>query len=232
MSMTLKEILDDVLMLAGADPELTYVNQGTAEVERMVALANRSATSIAQWEWQTLRQRYTFTLSTDTEYDLPADYRAFIPDTMFSENHVWPADFPTDTSFWSYLKATSGGSDARFTMRLLDGKLHVHQPESGEQVSFEYLSKYPVLSSTGTAKERFTADTDTFRLDDDLLIKDLTWRYRKLVGHPDWQADLAEFRVYQTVKRGQDKGAQTLCPSEGHISGEPFYNLWRPVPNG
>lgn len=232
MSQTLKQILDDVLMLCGVDPELSYVNQGTAEVERLVALANRSATGIAQWPWQALRKRHTFTLSSDTEYELPNDFRAFIPDTMYASNDAYPADFPTDTGHWSYLQATAGATGARYQMRMLNGKLNVHQPDSGQDVSFEYITNKPILSADGiTKKEYFTADTDLWCLDDDLLIRDLTWRYMKMVGLPDWQLDAAEFREYQLVKRGQDKSAQTLVPSEGMVEG-PYYNLWRPVPNG
>lgn len=230
--MTLKEILDDVLMLSGADPETSYVDQGTAEVERLVALANRSATAIAQWPWQVLRSRYTFTLTSDTEYELPSDFRSFIPDTMYTTGEVWGADFPTDTGMWAYLQASSGATGARFQMRVLGGKLQVYEPESGREVSFEYVSKTPILAADGTTKkERFTADTDTWRLDDDLLIKDLTWRYMKMVGLPDWQVDALDFKNYQTIKRGDDKGAKTLIPGEGLTMEGPYYNLWRPVPN-
>lgn len=232
MSLTLKQMLDEVLLLSGVDTETSYVDQGTAEVERLVSLANRSASDLALYPWQGLRSRYTFTLTTDTEYALPADYLAFIPNTMYANGEVIRADFPTETGMWSYLQASSGATGARYQMRLLDNMIQVFQPDSGQVMSFEYQSKYPVLSSGGTAKQRFTADTDTFRLDDELLIRDVLWRYKKLVGEPDWQVDLADFRKYEGYVKGQDKSAQTLQPCDGYGAyGEPYYNLWRPVPN-
>ncbi len=231
--MTLKEILDDVLLLAGAGTEASYVGNGNDAVERVVALANRSAAYFNQYPWQGLRKRHEFTLTSATQYELPDDFLAFIPDTMYSDDYVLPADFPAGEGFWAYLKATEGGTDARYHMRWLGDMLEIYQPDAGQTVSFEYYSNHPVLDSDGlTTKQRFEDDDDTFRLDDELLIRDVLWRYKKLVGIEDWQVDAAEFKAFEVMKKGQDGGSQTIYPSEGHnLDGDPFYNMWRPVPN-
>lgn len=230
--MTLKEILDQVLRLSGAGTESAYAGSGDDSIERLVDIANRSATDLKKWPWQALRSRYEFTLTTATQYDLPDDFQAFIPDTMYSDNHVIPADFPTETGLWSYLQATSGGTGARYNVRWYGGNLHVYEPDSGQAVSFEYLSNNPVLDTDGTtAKTYFDADTDTFRLDDELLLRDVLWRYKKLVGIDDWQVDAADFQRYEAIKKGQDGAARTFYPSDGEVVSDPYYNLWRPVPN-
>lgn len=231
--MTLKDILDDVLMLSGASTYTTYVSNGDDAVERLVALANQSVAYLQTWPWQTLRKRHTFTLTASTTYALPSDFQSFIPDTMYSEDYVLPADFPAEEGFWSYLQSTSGGTDARYHIRLIGDELNVYQPDSGQDVSFEYITKHPVLDTDGTTtKEKFVADTDTFRMNDDLLIKDLVWRYKKLASIQDWQVDAMEFKRFETLMKGKDGGAQTIIPSEGtNLDGDPHYNLWRPVPN-
>lgn len=229
--MTLSDILDEVVLLAGADTEASYVGEGTGAVERLVSIANQSAMYLKRWRWQALTKRGSITLTSATEYSLPSDFQAFVSDTMYADDHVLRSDFPTDAGFWSYLKSSGGGTDSRYHVRWIGDELHVHEPDSGQVISFEYLSNHPVLDTDGTTtKAKFVADTDTFRLDDDLLIKDCVWRFKKLAGIPDWQVDAAEARRYEMTLKGQDGGAQTLYPGRSQAEG-PHYSLWRPVPN-
>ena len=231
--MTLDQILDEVLILSGVDTQSAYAAATVDAEKRAVSVANQSIAYLKKWPWQALRKRHTITLTSATEYTLPSDIQAIIPDTMYSNDNVLPSDFPSNAQFWSYLKSSSGATDARYQVRWLEDELHVHEPDSGDEISFEYISTHPVLDTDGTTtKEKFVADTDTFRLDDDLLIKDCLWRYKKLAGIPDWEVDAAEARQYEIKLRGQDGGAKTIYPSRGRGQvGDPYYNLWRPVPN-
>jgi len=111
-------------------------------------------------------------------------------------------------------------------MRLINGKIEVFDPNDGDTVSFEYHSDYPVLSSASVAKARFTADDDTFVLDDDLLTMDIMWRYKKLLGLPDWQIDLAETTAYAKTLKGQEAGAKTIYCGETDVLGIPYTPLW------
>ena len=91
---------------------------------------------------------------------------------------------------------------------------------------------HPLDSSDGTTKKaEFTADTDTWILDRDLLIFDIVWRYKKLMGLQDWQIDLAESKAYQNTLKGQEAGSKTIYPDSGDGSSVPFYDMWRAVPN-
>lgn len=231
--MTLKEILDRVLRQSGASSEPAYATSTDDEILRLVDLANQSAEYFIDWPWQALRKRYEFTLTSAESYDLPDDFLAFVPDTMIAQDNVLPANFPTGPGQWAYLKSIGGPSDAIYNMRWFGDQLHIHEPDSGQDVAFEYLSSHPVLDADGiTTQARFDADTDTFRLDDGLLIRDLMWRYKKLVGMQDWQVDLAEFKRYEAIKKGHDGGSKTFYPSNGDICpADPYYPLWRPVPN-
>lgn len=223
--MTLLEMLDEVMLLSGMDTETAYADSTNDAVARLVTIANQAAVSIAQHEWQTLRGIYTFNMTAAETYDLPDDYKAFIPDTMFIDGSL--VNIPTDTAEWNYMKSIDGASGALWSMRLLGNVIHVHNPVSGTEVSFEYQSKYPVLDANDTPKARFTADTDTFRLDDELLIKETIWRYKKLLGLADWQIDMADAKAYERYAKGNDKGAKTLIPG-GSCSplGEPYTPLW------
>lgn len=223
--MTLQEMLDEVLLLSGMGTETAYATSTDDAVLRLVTLANQAAISIAQFEWQGLRAIYSFTMTASDTYPLPDDYKAFIPDTMFVDGTL--VDIPTGTTTWNYLDSIAGASGALWNMRLMGDLIHVYGPVDGTEVRFEYSSKYPVLDASEAPKARFTADTDTFRLDDELLIKETLWRYKKLMGLADWQVDAADAKAYERYAKGNDKSAKTItpCASERQL-GDPYTPLW------
>lgn len=211
--------------------EASYADNADDAIKRMMYLANRSIQGLARYPWQALRKTWTLTLTSETTYSLPSDWRAPIADTMFTGQKLWGVDFPTDASEWGYLKASDSAAGPTMRARLLGGSLEVHQPQSGDEVRVEYLSNTPVLDSTNTRKEKFTADTDSPVLDSDLVTQDIIWRYKRLVGQ-EWQSDLAEFKSLERTLRGQEAGAKTIRPGgEAWPTGVPYYELWRPVPN-
>ena len=226
--MTLSEMLDSVLLESGMATETAYCTSSKDEVLRLVNLANRSARRIAtDWKWQKLRRVFTFSLTTSTSYDLPTDFRELVADTTFSNNIVSPVDLPVHPTEWRELQTNGTGVGPTYKMRIIGGRIEVFDPQDGETVSFEYHSDHPVLATDGTTtKARFTLDSDTFRLDDDLLMMSIIWRFKKLLGLPDWQIDLAEATAYAKTVMGQDAGAKTIYPGQMEASGEPYTPTW------
>jgi len=55
-------------------------------------------------------------------------------------------------------------------------------PAAGYQVYFEYISKNSVLSSGGSEKQYFTADDDTWKLDEKMIELGLIWRFKSSKG--------------------------------------------------
>ena len=225
--MTLEEILDSVLLESGMDTETSYVGNSKDAVVRLVNLANRSIANLSVWPWQALRRTWSFTLSDDTQYTLPTDFGSFIPDTMYNSNYLGTVNFPTDASDWHFLQSSSGGTGSRVRARFIGDVVEIYEPTSGDTMRVEYRSKYPVLDSGGTAKQRFTVDSDTSRINDDLLTQDIIWRYKKLIGL-DYQADLMECKSLEQTLKGQDGAAQTITPGQSAEFDGPYYNLWRP----
>lgn len=228
--MDLQSILDAVLHSSGVATESAYASSSEDRVLRLVSLANRSVAYLSRYPYQALRETHEFTLSTDTEYTLPNDFKAFVPDTFFTDDRIDPVGFPTSAEEWGYLQATSGGSSITVRARLLGDRLHIYEPDSGEALRFEYITKNPVQTAAGVGKQYFTLDTDTTLLDDDLLILHIVQAYKRLMGFEDWMVDLANFQNYERTLQGQDSGSATLRPGEFADAG-PYYNLWRPVPN-
>lgn len=224
--MTLSEILDTVQLECGLSTYDAYAEAADEAVKRLLYFANRSISNLSRYPWQALRKTYTFTLTDDTSYTLPGDYRALIQDTMYTDSHLWPVDFPANEAEWAYLQASSGGTGPQVRVRLLGNTLNIYEPTAGETIRVEYLSNTPVIASDNTRKEKFTADTDSPVLDSDLVTQDIIWRYKKLLGM-DFTPDLAEFKSLERILRGQEAGAQTIRPHQPE-GDSPYYNLWRP----
>ena len=225
--MTLKTILDNVMLESGMDTETVYVTSSKDEVKRMVNLANRAAQMIAvSHDWQGLRKTHTFTLTEETQYDLPEGYRSIVPDSTFTDSNLTGVDMHPTPTEWRYLQVNNSGSGAQYRMRVINDKLHVFEPVLNDTVSFEYISEYPVTNTAGTAKKKFTADTDSWLLDVDLLEMAIIWRYKKLLGLADWQIDLQEFTNYARTVKGNDTPAKTIGVEDNGNYGEPYTSLW------
>lgn len=227
MSMTLREILSAVLGEGGFLVPTSFVGSTSPDDEQMVYLANRAAAFIREKQLQRLRSRYTVTLTAATTYALPSDYLEIIPDTMMIVGRVDAVRFPTRADFWAYLQSTSGPSGFTVNARILGDLINVYSPTVGSVLAFEYVSNKPIMSVDGATRlRRFAADLDTWLLDDDLLILETKWRWKKAKGMPDWQADEAECANYRLSVRGRDAGSQTISGTPIVYNGEPYANLW------
>jgi len=225
---TLKEILDSVLLESGMGTETAYATNSDEAYQRLVNLANRSADYLSStWPWQRLRKTYTFTLTDAEGYPLPDDFRELIPDTAFADSYVSPVDMRTDASAWRYMQTNGTSTGPRYRFRLLGGEIKVHSPSVGDTVSFEYVSDLPVRGDDGSEKRRFTADLDTWVLDDELLITDILWRHMRLLGMPDWQDHRAESNRRKTLLQGVEAGSKTIVGGDyAEPTGEPYTDLW------
>jgi len=229
MALTLAQFLDGVLLESGMGTETVYAASSKDDIKRLVYLANRSARRIATgFNWQALITTYSFTLTTDTEYPLPTDIRSFIPDTTFVDSYLFGVDMATRPQLWRYLQVNTTGTGPRYRMRVMGDKIQVYQPQSGDEITFEYISDNPVMDTDGTTTQKlFDADTDTWRLDDDLLQMDIIWRYKKLLGL-EWQVDHAEYKTYLRTVQGEQAPAKTIIGTDGseYPLGEPHTQLW------
>lgn len=208
--MTIKEILNQAILEAGFTPQNTYATSTLQEAQQALALANRELNRLQKDTWQELKKTHVVTMASGViSYDLPTDYRQFIPDTAWSADQERRADFPVSDEVWSYLQARDVATGLTYRVRLADNKIQIHNPSDGSELPIEYISDYAVISDSGEPKRRFTADSDQFLLNDDLLILGVKWRFNKVKGL-DWQADFSEYQSMYARERGTNNNAQTI----------------------
>lgn len=206
--MTLKEMLDAALSECGFPPQPFYAGSQDPGSLQAFSIANRELRFVSKYPWQALRKEGQITLTDATDYALPSDWRQFITQSVWSNGLVRPVELPASDNVWGYLKSRAIDG-LRYRAKIYGNRLHVNKPMPGDVIRFDYISKYPAKDSGGNALERFTADSDTFDLDDDLLIMGIKWRWKKEKGM-DFQADYNEYNSYLNNLRGTDTSARTL----------------------
>ena len=116
-------------------------------------------------------------------YDLPSDYEALIPRTMWDKSKHWEMLGPEDAQQWEWLLSGYISTGPRVRWRLFSGYFQIWPGFSNaEYLGFEYRSKGWAESSAGAVKNSFTVDTDTFIYPDRLLVNATKLKYFESKG--------------------------------------------------
>lgn len=161
--------------------------------------------------WRKLLQRATYTGDgSTTDFDLPDDF-GHMPDNQ----QVWSstAQIPylpvhsTDDWLAMDVRDFNPGTNAWI---IYGGQIHFTPAlDSGEVASHYYQSTASVQPASGTAKSTFTLDTDTFRINDELLKKAIIylWKQDKGLPYAEFQND---YEILKEKLIARDKGATIM----------------------
>lgn len=220
-----------VLTIANAVlDECGFPSTATVFGTQIGTLIQRSASLIRGLPFSKPRRTGTIAMTTATTYALPTDFMELVPDTAFVVGNVNAVQWPCQPDVWALLKAGIVNPGAVLIVRQFGADIQIHNPLNGNTLRFEYLSEALFTDSTGaTPKERFTVNGDLWSLDDDLLMLDLKWRWKKEKGLNDWQIDAAEYRSYRNSLLAAGNGSRSISfsPSYEESAIEPYTNLWR-----
>jgi hypothetical protein len=99
-----------------------------------------------------------------------------------------------------------------------NGKLNIYPaPPSGSSVEFYYISNGVVTPSSGSAKAAFTADDDTFVLDERLLTLDCIWRWKAQKGL-EYAEHMQNAEIARSKAISDDKGPRILVQGRRRLS--------------
>jgi hypothetical protein len=239
---TLKQLLDQVNAEAGFDVPYQYFQNPDPNILQLIAIANRSAVTLRDMRLQLLSRHASISMDAGTpafttdgriqSFDLPSDYYGLVPDTTYQSGRLDNVILPSSAPVWAYLISRMGNVTLPIRCRIIQNKLMVFSPETGQTIEFEYISKYTISNVVGGAqetflsKETFTADSDVWMLDDALIELDIKWRYKREKGL-DWQEDYQSFVLYSNELRARDGGSRTVgWPKDYPFPNEPFTNLY------
>lgn len=232
--MNIRQSLNQVLAESGFLEKTVYFSPNAdIDDKQMAAIANRTQQEIRDYfPWTELRTDSQITQQEGvTRYALPEDFRSFVAESMWQGDGNRKAEFPVPDGRWFEYKFTSIGDAGTRRIRKYGNEIEIIQPQDGEIIQYEYISKYAVETDQQIRKEYFTEDTDSFRLDHQLLVLGIQahWAKTKLLPQAnDW------FANYQAKLReaiGRSSGARVAGGVQSGSLGNqfsPYYPLWRP----
>jgi len=198
--MTLLEIVQTVCLRRGLEKPTAVIGSPKVEYRQMGGLATEVCEYLASldgWQGQ-IRDANITTIAGSGQGDLKtllADdgFQNIVGNKIFNRTTNRQLIGPVDSESWQYQQHVAEDVvEDQFRIQANRLYLHTNQP-AGESLRFEYYSKYLVMSSLNVRKPAFTADTDTFRLDDRLIVAGLLAYWLRSKGMP-YAAEEAAFQ--------------------------------------
>lgn len=191
-------------------PSAVYGSTTREHIE-LANIANEMAAMIAaSHEWQILNKIAVITGDGTTEdFALPSDF-----DRMLDKSQLWSTSLETplspisDRDDWLELDIKSFDFVINAWI-IYGGQIHIKPALStGVQVKYFYQSNLWGLNGATPISE-FTADTNTFRIDERLLKLGIIWRWREMKGLP-YAEDLATYERLLAKLAMRDKGSRII----------------------
>lgn len=222
--MTILQVVQEAATVLGIDvPSLVY-GSTTREMVEMQSLANEIARRIADnYDWERLKIVNQYDGDGINEaFDLPDDYdRMLITASIWSSEWTWNLNHILDSDQWLEMQVIP------FTFiygnwMIFGGQYHqLPIMPVGANVKFFYISNLIVQASDLSTKALFTADDDSFLLDERLLKLGIIWQWKASKGYP-YAEDMANYEKQMQIAMQRDGGSKPI------VSGRPRHNWWWP----
>lgn len=210
--MTILSVIKEVASVVGVDrPTVLFASTVREHIE-LCDLANEMAVRIGKAnDWTLLRTLSTYTGDgTTTQFALPADYLR-----MLKKANLWSSAIQTplthilDTDEWLEMQVRSYDYMlGAWTM--LGGNIEI-MPALANAVTAKwyYVSNLIVAPNTGANKATFTADDDSFRLNERVLRLAMIWQWKANKGQA-YAEDMTNYENALELLIGEDKGSRIL----------------------
>ncbi len=206
-------------------PEPSLLFGGTDDTSKqLLALAQREGKEFSESAtdsggWQALHKEYTFTtVNGQADYNLPSDFLYFVNRTFWDGAYKWELLGPITAQQKNILKYGIVGGNIRRKFYIRNNKMYLDPvpTSTGDVIAYDYYSNGWCQSSGGTAQSLWQADTDTYKLDEDMFIKGLKWRFLRAKGL-DYSQEFSDYEVDMVKVKGRDGGAPDLSLVSGNI---------------
>lgn len=227
----LSAIQSAAIKLISRKPQQIYAASDTFALE-MQDLANEVATDIQKsHDWQALIKVHTINGDGVTDsFPFPDDYSRMLvsSDMMDARSFMWGYTRVTDINDFLWIKQR-GLQALPGTWIMYGNRFQFVPPPDGAAVAqFPYMDKRYATNAAGDPQDRFTNDTDEFRLSDRLLTLGLVWRWRMNKGL-DSSEDEAQFAKAFAEESGRDKGSRVFRTGPARMPGNVTWAYPQPL---
>lgn len=197
-----------------AVPSEVFTDTSRTGIELQEAINEAAKGMVDDYDWQSLKTIATATGDgSATEFGLPADYGR-----MLKKSRLWPSEEPTtpvvfftDADKWLEMEVSQVSEITRRAI-ILGNRLHIKPAMANAATTkYMYISDRTVIAEgfTAATKAEFTADADTFVLDERTLKLSLIWRWKAAKGRP-YAQDKADYDAVIDAKASADKGSRVI----------------------
>jgi hypothetical protein len=184
MGQNLLQLMQAVCDEVGIPSPTLIVSSQDQQIRQLLALSNREGReqASAPGGWPQLRGEQSIPLvNGQAAYDFPSDFDSYIPDTMWDRDMRWPVAGPLTPQEWQFVKSGLINAQPWMRFRVMAGQVFFDptptSTTAGQTVTIEYLSNAWCQSNGGMPQSAWGADTDTFRLPDDIMVLGVKWRF-------------------------------------------------------
>jgi hypothetical protein len=232
--MTLLSVVKDVCAVVGVTVPTSVTTNIVANrtMQEMLALANEMAQRIAYdtRDWTLFRKTASYAGDgVATAFNIPADYKRMLltGNVWRSTQTLYPMRFVPDTDEWLNRRARNI-YDAAGEWTLLGGQMRIAPVLAvGTSAYYPYLEKNCINLNSGGYGDSFTADTDSFRLDERLLKLGMVWQWKANKG-TSYAEDMGTFGDALAIAMGHDSPAPIIIGRRPASEGRTAYPF--PVP--
>lgn len=185
------------------------------QIIQLVSLAEEEGQELAtRCAWQALQTEASFiTVAAQIQTTLAAIAPGFdyiVNDTIWNRTLRRPVYGPKSQQDWQQDKANQINGPFN-SFRIISNAINFYpNPVAGQSCYFEYQSRAWVnTTADGTASEVWTKDDDTPKLDGQLLVLGIIWRWKAAKGL-DYAEDYAKYERRVADAMGRDAGKATL----------------------
>lgn len=151
-------------------------------------------------------------------YDLPSDFDSFAMRSFWDNAYRWELIGAIDAQEKQLLRYGVTAPVINRTFYIRNSKMWLIPTPStnGELIAFDYYSNAWCQSSGGTPQSIWTADTDTYLLDEECFIQGMKWRYLRAKGF-DYGQEKADYEMQAGMVMARSGGSRVLNLAGGSI---------------
>jgi hypothetical protein len=196
--MSLLTIIQDAAYDLNLNSPSSVINSTDTLVLQLLSLAKRDIKDLSyRFDWQALIVEETFTsAATQVQASLPSDFLRMVDETMNNRTQHWRVLGPLSPQEWQRRLSLGAQVGVVNSFRIYGNSIYFYPvPPAGNSIYYEYISNKLVQAADDTLKATFTLDTDTCRIDENIVTLGVKWRFLKAKGL-DYSE---EFRSYESA---------------------------------
>jgi len=214
MALTCLQIVQTACKRIGILSPNAAVTATDQKIIQLVSLAEEEGQELAtRYAWEALQVEATFTtVAAQVQTTLAAITTGFdyiVNDTIWNRTLRRPVYGPKSQQDWQEAKANQINGPFNSFRIIADAINFYPNPVAGQTCAFEYQSRNWVNTSTGSTSDTWTNDADTPKLDGQLMVLGIIWRWKAAKGL-DYAEDYAKYERRVADATGRDAGKAKL----------------------